>query len=151
MLGPDWPNNGEIDIIEGANEQSSNQITLHTNSGYSINKSGFSGKLRTSNCDVEAPDQGANVGCSIDNNDDKSYGNGFNQNNGGVYATEWNSEGISVWFFPRSKIPSDVHGNSPNPKKWGAPTARFASSANIDSFVKNQQLVRLPCLCSWFL
>ncbi|CAG8327901.1 unnamed protein product [Penicillium nalgiovense] len=28
--GPDWPNSGEIDIIEGVNGQKSNAVTLHT-------------------------------------------------------------------------------------------------------------------------
>lgn len=30
MFGSDWPNNGEIDIIEGVNSQNSNLISLHS-------------------------------------------------------------------------------------------------------------------------
>lgn len=30
MYGPDWPNNGEIDIIEGANRATRNLISAHT-------------------------------------------------------------------------------------------------------------------------
>ena len=33
LVGPDWPNGGEIDIIEGVNNQIYDQSTLHTSSG----------------------------------------------------------------------------------------------------------------------
>ncbi|KAL8726624.1 MAG: hypothetical protein Q9181_005973, partial [Wetmoreana brouardii] len=33
MTGPNWPNSGEIDIIEGVNIDSQNQMTMHTGSG----------------------------------------------------------------------------------------------------------------------
>ncbi|KAF6233426.1 hypothetical protein HO173_008358 [Letharia columbiana] len=33
---------------------------------------------------------------------DPSFGDGLNANGGGVYATEWTSEQINAWFFPRA-------------------------------------------------
>jgi len=30
MYGPDWPNNGEVDIIEGANTALTNIMSAHT-------------------------------------------------------------------------------------------------------------------------
>ena len=30
MLGPNWPNNGEVDIIEGVNGNTNNLMSLHT-------------------------------------------------------------------------------------------------------------------------
>lgn len=54
----------------------------------------------------QAEDQKPNVGCGIK---DFTYGEGFNQGGGGVYAMEWTSDGISVWFFPRRHIPRDLH------------------------------------------
>ena len=32
-VGDDWPNQGEVDILEGVNNVSPNQATLHTGSG----------------------------------------------------------------------------------------------------------------------
>lgn len=35
-VGANWPNQGEIDILEGANDVSPNQATLHTGAGCSM-------------------------------------------------------------------------------------------------------------------
>jgi hypothetical protein len=142
-VGPNWPNSGEIDIIEGVHEQSSNDMTLHTSGSCSISgNGGFSGGMATSNCDVNAPGQGTNEGCKISSSNSVSYGSGFNANGGGVYATEWTSDAISVWFFPRGSIPSDVSGSNPDPSGWGIPTAKFSGGCDIDSSFKDQQIVR---------
>lgn len=144
MVGSNWPNNGEIDIIEGVNSQSANQMTLHTGDGCSIVPLGFSGTLDTSNCYVEAPGQSANAGCAIESNSGSSYGYGFNQAGGGVYATEWTGDAINIWFFPNSSVPSDIRNGKPNPLGWGLPSARFAGACDIDSHFKDLQIVR-PC------
>lgn len=52
-VGPNWPSNGEIDIIEGVNDQTGNDMTLHTSSGCTQGStSGFSGSVTSTNCDV---------------------------------------------------------------------------------------------------
>ncbi|KAF9893484.1 hypothetical protein FE257_010796 [Aspergillus nanangensis] len=141
MLGPDWPNNGEIDIIEGVNEQSTNAVALHTSTGCTINDSGFSGKLQTSNCDVAAAGQSNNAGCGIGSSDTQSYGDGFNQAGGGVYATEWTSAGISVWFWPSASVPSDIANGGPDPSGWGTPSAAFAGDCDIDAHFNQLQIL----------
>ncbi|KAJ5086079.1 hypothetical protein N7532_010850 [Penicillium argentinense] len=141
MLGSNWPNNGEIDIIEGVNDQTSNQFTLHTGDGCSIDSSGFSGTVQTSNCYVEASGQSENAGCAITSSSDSSYGGGFNKNGGGVYATEWTGDAISVWVFSNSSVPSDITSGTPNPLGWGTPSAKFAGSCDIDSHFKELQIV----------
>lgn len=146
--GPDWPSQGEIDIIEGVNDQSSNSMTLHTGPGCSItNNGGFSGSIATSNCDINAAGQSQNQGCGIAANNDETYGEGLNNIGGGVYATEWTSSAISVWFFPRSSIPSDISSGSPNPSGWGTPLSMFQGGCDIDSAFKNQQIVFDTTFC----
>jgi hypothetical protein len=142
MLGSDWPVNGEIDIIEGVHGQSVNTMAMHTNAGCSITSTGaFSGSLQTDDCDVNAPDQATNAGCAIKSQDTSTYGSGFNANGGGVYATEWTSDALSIWFFPRDGIPSDISSGNPDPSNWGLPHGQFAGNCDIDEHVKDQKLV----------
>lgn len=142
LLGPDWPTHGEIDIIEGVNSQTTNGFAGHTNAGCSITSTGaMSGTMEYPNCDVNAPGQPTNGGCTIHTGNTQTYGAGFNAANGGVYATEWTSEAISIWFFPRSAIPSDLSGGNPNPDNWGLPMAQFAGGCDIDEHFQDQQIV----------
>lgn len=147
MFGPDWPSSGEIDIIEGVNAQTKNSITLHTNPGCTISNQGSlaSTKFASANCGAS----GTSAGCGQHTDDNQNYGDGFNAIGGGVYATEWTSDHIAVWFFPRSKIPQDIHSENPNPSNWGTPTARFAggNGCDIDSHFKNNQLVFDTTFC----
>lgn len=140
---------GEIDIIEGVNDQAFNAMTLHTSPGCSITNNGqFSGNIITPSCDVNAPGQPANAGCSIDaSSGSNTYGSGLNSIGGGVYATEWTSNHISVYFFPRSSIPSDITSGNPSPSGWGKPLAQFQGGCNIDSTFKNQQIVFDTTFC----
>ena len=121
---------------------------MHTNTGCSIVNTGkFTGTIASSNCDVKAPDQATNVGCAIKTTDTRSYGTGFNQAGGGVYATEWTSDAVSIWFFSRSQIPADISSGSPDPSGWGLPQAQFAGACDIDSHLKNQQIVFTNTFC----
>ena len=141
-LGPNWPASGEIDIIEGVNSQSTNSLTAHTNGDCSITNTGaMSGTISTSNCDVNDPDQATNAGCSIATSNTESYGPGLNAMGGGVYATEWTSNAISIWFFPRGAIPNDISSGSPDPSNWGLPVAHFAGACDIDEHFQNQQIM----------
>ena len=89
-LGPNWPAGGEIDIIEGVNDYTNNQATLHTNTGCSLASSdsktlSISGTLiGGTNC---AASTTSNQGCGIRANSNTSYGAGFNSIGGGVYAS----------------------------------------------------------------
>ena len=146
--GPTWPNNGEIDIIEGVNTQAANHYAVHTTSGCSISDTGlFSGTITAPNCDVNAAGQPTNAGCSITTSDTLSFGDGFNAQQGGAYATEYKSDSISIYFFPRSSIPSDIASGSPDPSSWGKPHAYFGSPCNMGQFVKQQQIVINTAFC----
>lgn len=142
LLGANWPNDGEVDIIEGVNSATTNNMAMHTDSGCSITNTGaFSGIMETDNCDVNAPNQDTNAGCSIRSTNSETFGDGFNSIGGGVYATEWTSSAINIWFFPRKSIPSDISSGSPNPDNWGLPIGQFAGGCDIDEHVFGQQIV----------
>ena len=54
--------------------------------------------------------------------DARSFGEGFNQNGGCVYAQLWNSTGIKAWHFPRNEVPEDITDGVPDPTSWGTPS-----------------------------
>jgi len=140
MVGQNWPADGEIDIIEGVNDQATNSMTLHTNAGIVVQNSTteFAGILETANCNINAPNQPTNAGCSITANSGLTFGSGFNTAGGGVYATEWTSDFIKIWFFPRGSVPQDIAQGSPSPSgAWGAPDSVFQTGSNMDSHFTN--------------
>jgi hypothetical protein len=140
MFGPNWPSSGEIDILEGVNNQASNEITLHTAPGCSMTNPGSS-----PNTKLISPDCQGNMGCPQKTVGESTYGAGFNAAGGGVYAVEWTSEAISIWFFSRSDpiVPTLTGNASPDPSTFGTPLAVFAGGAgcDIDSHFQNHQIV----------
>lgn len=147
LVGPDWPNQGEVDIIEGVNDQNNNTMTLHTSAGCRVQNTGFKGKMATSNCDVNDPNQDKNAGCGIHAEDTASFGQGFNAAGGGVYATEITDADVKIWFFPRSRIPADITATQPDPSTWGTPSAAFKGECNISERLKNLSLVFDTTFC----
>lgn len=119
LFGPNWPASGEIDIIEGVNLAGSDQITLHTAPGCNMNVAGSRAgtTLLTPDCNSNSGNNGCGVTTSVAN----SYGNGFNNIGGGVYAMQWESSGLYIWFFPRNAIPADITNNAPVTGNWGLP------------------------------
>ncbi|KAL4887714.1 concanavalin A-like lectin/glucanase domain-containing protein [Aspergillus karnatakaensis] len=144
LLGPSWPTGGEVDIIENVNSATTNHMTLHTSEGCSLDTSaGYTGTTLTTNCDVNAPNQATNAGCGIQAPaGSNTYGAPFNSISGGVYATEWKSDVINVWFFARDSVPGDIGGRNPDPGSWGPPLARFASTnCDIDAHFADMRII----------
>lgn len=143
-LGRPW--NGEIDIVEGANTQERNQMTLHTGPGCEISQQQLgAGKVLHESCDAF---YNSNVGCGIQDPSTRSYGQGFNSAGGGVWATVWNEDGISIYFFTRGNIPADITSQSPNPQRWGKPRAFFSNDdCTIKNFFGDQTIVINTTLC----
>ena len=146
MVGPNWPNDGEIDIIEGVNLNSYDTITLHTAAGCtpSVGSGGQSGTSTNPNTDCGAG--GGYNGCSVQNNNPVGYGTPFDANGGGVYAMLWESSGIQIWNFARSAIPGDITSGNPNPSGWGTPVANFAG-CNFDQYFQDMNIVGCPPFC----
>ncbi|RFU33606.1 hypothetical protein B7463_g2729, partial [Scytalidium lignicola] len=140
-FGPNWPTAGEIDIMEGVNAQTTNSMTLHTSAGCTITGTGakYSSKLSNANCNAG----NGNDGCSFSGADTQGYGTGFNAVGGGIYAMDWTSSAINIYFFPRSSIPSDITSGAPAPETWGSPVASFVggSGCDIDTHFANHNIV----------
>ncbi|KAF2630163.1 glycoside hydrolase family 16 protein [Macroventuria anomochaeta] len=186
-----WPDAGEIDILEGVNDYESNAVTLHTSTGCMIDNTTspatgsdstpppFTGFLKTDDCDVAAPDQRKNVGCSIAAPSAMtpsrppsfkrgtasidadiafpSYGTSFNLATGGVYAMEWTSASISVWFIPRvspqfnTLFPAPASSTFLNTtldvSALGTPIAHFAGQCDFEEKFKNLKIVFDTTFC----
>ncbi len=90
---------------------------------------------------------GTSSGCTTLNErpDDQSYGTNFNDNNGGIYATQWTSDGINIWFWAYKSadiIPADVTSGTPDPSGWGPPVASYESGdASLDAVLSEGKLV----------
>ncbi|TVY13130.1 putative glycosidase [Lachnellula arida] len=145
-----WPTNGEIDLMENVNVVSSkaNQMTLHTTSGCSMGvKRKETGKQLTTSC-VNTTD--SNAGCGVTGSS-TSFGDGFNNAGGGSMAMELRTEGIRIWQFTRSSIPSDITSGTPDPSSWGEATADFPNTdCNIGNHFRNQSIIANIDLCgSW--
>jgi len=108
-------------------------MTMHTSSGCT---------LVNQNCL-------GNQGCGVQGGGSISYGDGFNNNGGGVYAMEWTSNAINIWFWPQNAVPGDARGSNPNPGGWGNPTSTFqgGSNCNIDSHFAYQNIVFDTTFC----
>lgn len=142
--GATWPTNGEIDIIEGVNTLTTNAMTLHTQQGCTMagDSRDMSGTVNTEDCWTGDPNQSNNAGCGVQATGTDTYGDGFNNAGGGVYAMEWQSTGIRMWHWQHSNVPSSLSNGSPDTTTFGQPLADFPNTnCNIDQFFSNHQIV----------
>ncbi|RMZ80280.1 hypothetical protein DV738_g2842, partial [Chaetothyriales sp. CBS 135597] len=151
-----WPTNGEIDVVEGMNAITGNQVTLHTTGGCKMNvKRKETGEALQNDCHNTT---NSNAGCGVKGTD-SSFGPDFNQAGGGVYAMELRDAGIRTWFFDRSSLPDDLSvlsstttatnlTTAPNPHSWSEPLADFPSTnCDISSHFRNQSIIANIDLC----
>ncbi|TFY64597.1 hypothetical protein EVJ58_g2524 [Rhodofomes roseus] len=142
---PDWPVGGEIDIVEGINTQPNNQFAIHTTEGcYHDNPPNQAGFNIDTNCSQAS-------GCTVGINTQNSYQAGFAAAGGGVYATQYDTSGIYMWFWSRPNVPASLSSSSTsiNISDWGTPTASFPNdqACNTTKFFKPQQLIFDITLC----
>jgi len=145
-----WPKGGEVDIVEGVNNQTPNRATLHTDPGCTMppdtTQTGTPVQL---DCDVSV---NSNAGCGVDFPTIDSFGPSFNRNGGGWFAMERTTDFIKVWFWPRNddSVPSDVMGSSTavDTDDWGTPAAAFPdTSCNISEFFQEHNIIINLTLC----
>ncbi|KAG9000521.1 hypothetical protein FRB94_005371 [Tulasnella sp. JGI-2019a] len=152
-LESNWPTNGEIDIIEGVNDVSPNQSTLHTTAGCTMAASTMTqtGTLVTTDCNTA--DNG-NSGCGVQTTKANSYGPGLNSAGGGYYAMERTSTYIKIWFWAKNEasIPTDITSGATtvNPANWGTPTADFvATNCAFSHFGPHNIIINLTFCGDW--
>ena len=134
-----WPNGGEIDIIEGVNLDTVNHVALHTSAGCKVSRGHQTSFLDTTNCDVDAD---GNAGCGGFTSSSTSYGDAFNNAGGGVYAMDWRKRGIRVWSFTRDNIPEDILAGNPTTAGWPVPDFDFTGpNSNIPSHFHSHQII----------
>jgi len=141
MLGSGtWPQNGEIDIIEGINNQTKDQMSIHTREGCNATVGKY-GQYGTFGSNRDCGYGGGYDGCTVFSSSAKSYGTGFNKAGGGVYALHWTGSEIKVWLFLHGSVPSDIlDQGEPNPNAWGTPQASFAG-CEFDSYFQDMSIV----------
>jgi len=135
-----WPYGGEIDVLEGVNNNNGNQMTLHTGPGCTFPTGQWdeTGTTITGNCDSTTND----AGCSVKDYDTWSYGTNFNANGGGVFALQWEASGIYIWLWARNYIPADITSGNPNVASWGTPRGTFPFGEGCDtSFFYNHHII----------
>ncbi|GAA5968633.1 hypothetical protein JCM3765_004147 [Sporobolomyces pararoseus] len=134
--GQNWPAGGEIDIIEGVNNQPENSITIHVSDSECKQDPDvdITGKPIPENDDCNANVK-SNQGCSYREVADDSYGEPFNKAGGGVLVTSFTKDSIDVWFWSRPNIPENIQKESPDKSTWGKPTASWpTTSCNIEKY-----------------
>jgi len=148
----DWPSGGEIDTFEGVNQVTMNQMALHTGDGctHSSNALQTSTLVNSTDCSTAANN---NEGCVVTTPTPSSYGAAFAADGGGVFVTEFANEGISIWFFNRSSVPSALQSNAStiNIADLGTPTANYTSqTCTVSKFFEPQSLIFDITLCGDF-
>lgn len=143
--GGNWPNNGEIDVIEGVHESENNQITMHTNGGCSLaTGQAITGTVIGTTCDSTV----TNNGCAT--TDPNGWGTAFNAAGGGVFVEVWDPDhGIQVFHFPQNSVPADITSKCPDPTSWGNPVSFIPNgdSCNIAEHFQNHQIIINITLC----
>ena len=152
--GAPWPSAGEIDIIEGINNNSVNTMALHSDADITVSNltsSDMKGRFTSLDCQVGS----SNVGCAAQSSW-KNYGADFNAHGGGVVVTEVSNNAVQIWSFPRDNIPQDILDGVPDPHhgsngSWGPPEVKFVSNgSSFDEHFFNLQPIFNIALCgSW--
>ncbi|KAJ9110819.1 hypothetical protein QFC22_006676 [Naganishia vaughanmartiniae] len=152
--GTNWPEHGEIDIFEVVNNDQMNQYALHTTAGCvaSPGSGGQTGTQGFAECDQN---QNSGSGCTVRDVDTASAGKGFNDAQGGVYVAAFETDGIRIWFFTRSKIPSALTADATtiDLDSLGTPSARYNAGqggCDIEKFSGSQRLTLDITLCGDF-
>ncbi|WWC58314.1 uncharacterized protein I303_100854 [Kwoniella dejecticola CBS 10117] len=152
-----WPAGGEVDIIEGIygiNQQYSNNLfTLHSDAD--CNMPAASGQNRGTGTALLSDCTGG-VGCGVRDTSSKSFGEEFNEGEGGIFVMRRSrTRGFSFWFWPHNspKAPTDITtgSNVIMESLWNTPIANFpADQCDINRhFDDHEIIINLTFAGSW--
>jgi len=143
-----WPVGGEIDIVEGINQMTFNQYAIHGSTGCT-QPEGNVGQTGTAQFNLCYTGRG----CTVAENKENSFGAGFARAGGGVFALQYETTGIKIWFWSRPDVPENIRDTpftgSVDVSGWGLPTAYYPNGPHCEltQYFKPQQLVLLTTLC----
>lgn len=168
MVPPDtqnYPQGGEIDIYENANDQfNGNLVSLHTGGDCSFNPSQQhqTGITSFTNCTVDYST--GNEGCRVEMNQTTVLGGkstvpttnaALNKAQGGLFAMERdlssNGTGIRVWFFPHDQVPNNLKSGSQevDTGSWGQAAVDFPVTSCASSFGKMSMVFDITLCGAW--
>ncbi|KAK0441126.1 glycoside hydrolase family 16 protein [Armillaria borealis] len=111
FTGSNWPEDGEIDVVEGVNYYTKNIVSIHSGDGCTMSSSTLSSLVQASlvvqgdsNCNADV----STTGCGLSLDSTSSFGLPFNQADGGVYALQFTESGISMYFWNTGSVPDDI-------------------------------------------
>ncbi|POR37600.1 Putative endo-1,3(4)-beta-glucanase [Tolypocladium paradoxum] len=151
MYGENWPNDGEVDIMEWWNNAQWNQPALHVGASATYGQclmdgAGQSANVVTSNCDngySNPPNQWMNQGCVA-----ADHSGPWATLDGGVFAMEWTSDFIKLYSWHWSNVPSNIGDDAPDSASWGTPMVYLKNKqCDIDNHFSNQKLVLNLDMC----
>ncbi|EJD00854.1 nucleophile-disabled Lam16a mutant holds Laminariheptaose in A cyclical conformation [Fomitiporia mediterranea MF3/22] len=152
-LEADWPDSGEVDVVEGVNDESPNDSTLHTGPNCTMPENRtMTGIPVSNNCDVAV---NFNQGCVVENDKPNSYGPEFNAAGGGWYVMERTDSFIRVFFWSREdpSVPWEIAWGAPfiDTDNYGTPVALFPDTeCYIPShFGPNNIIINLTLCGDW--
>jgi hypothetical protein len=120
-----WPSAGEVDILEGINDNIDNTIALHTDKDITVtnltnsdrsfqmpmgntttamtmNMTTMNGQFTSTDCNH---DRSGGKGCAVTDSVG-NYGTSFNLKSGGYLITEVTDSSITIWSIPRGSTPT---------------------------------------------
>lgn len=115
-----WPQGGELDILEYANDAES-KVTFHTNKNCSLAAAKLDSCMKGPNVDRDVIKScytnytSNELGCKPPQirRTGKWYAD-----NPGVIATVWDESGVFVYHIPEAEVPLDLANDKPNPNTW---------------------------------
>ncbi|CAE8605662.1 unnamed protein product, partial [Polarella glacialis] len=146
-----WPQGGEFDILEYANDDVS-KVTFHTHRDCMLDQHKVEqcmqgkpiGVPGPSNCNTNYTEN--RLGCMP--RQVQRSGEWFAKNPG-VMAAAWDAESVTVYHIPNAEIPADLSSDTPKPETWGRFVLAYVpfdrhSCADI---AKPQEIVLNIALC----